>query len=405
MDPGKRTGRHPSNALTAAKVRTALGPAQYADGNGLYLQVDESGARRWFQRMTIRGKRQKIGLGGWPGVSLADAREAALENLRAVRRGEDPRLMRRRANMPTVAEAAATFIAMNVPTWDSAKTLYKWERSFRLYVNPAVGNLPISDVTTADVLAILTPVWTSKAETGRNVRQHLGKVMEWAIVQGYRPDNPAGSILNRVLPKMPAVNTHHPALPYVDVPAALVRIREADAEDVTKLSLEYLVLTASRSTEVRVAKWDEVNWDSATWTVPAERMKGRRGQRREHRVPLASRAVEVLEEARSLKGGRGLIFPSGKGKPISDNTHRKLMTVLGFRTADGRLAVPHGFRSSFKDWASEQTDAPDEVSEAALAHVRKNSTEAAYARSDLFDRRRVLMTQWAEFLGGECRYC
>ena len=395
-----KMGRHPHNALTVAKVRTVKGPGMYADGQGLYLRVDPSGARRWVQRIVIQGKRRNLGLGGWPAVSLAEAREQAIVNLQVIRAGGDPLAVKRREAMPTVAEAAVKVIALNRPTWTNGKHTYQWEMTFSKYVNPVIGSHLVGDVTSADALAVLTPIWTSKHETARRIRQRIGAVMDWAVVQGYRQDNPAGEALTKVLPRMPKTKAHQPALPYTEVSAAVRTFYASDADRATKLSFELLVLTATRSTEVRLAEWDEVDWTSRTWTIPAGRMKGRKGDRREHRVPLSPRALENLLAARGLGDGSGLIFPSPlTGGPISNNTHRKRMQDLGLKAADGRYAVPHGFRSSFRDWAAEKTDAPHAVMEAALAHVVVgNSTEAAYFRSDLFERRRTLMDQWAEYL-------
>ena len=273
--------------------------------------------------------------------------------------------------------------------------------SFSKYANPVLGALPVSEVSSADVLSVLTPIWSSKHETATRVRQRIGAVMDWAVAQGYRLDNPAGTALNRVLPRLPKTMAHHPSVPYSEIPLALKQVWESDAWLTTKLSLEFMVLTAARSTEVRHAAWAEVNWDSATWTVPPERMKGRKGERREHRVPLADRALSILAEARNLKDGIGLIFPSPRsGKPISDMTHRNLMRKLGLRDEKGELAVPHGFRASFRVWGAEQTNLAEELMEAALAHAKGDATEAAYARSDLFERRRQLMDAWAEYLAG-----
>ena len=380
-------------------MRTLKSPGMYADGQGLYLRVDPSGARRWVQRVLVRGKRRNLGLGGWPAVSLAEAREQAIVNLQVIRAGGDPLAIKRREAMPTVAEAAAKVIELNRPTWTNEKHTYQWGMTFSKYVNPIIGSLLVGDVTSADALAVLTPIWTSKHETARRIRQRIGAVMDWAVAQGYRQDNPAGEALSKVLPRMPKTKAHQPALPYIEVSAAVRTFYGSDADRATKLSFELLVLTATRSTEVRLAEWDEVDWLSMTWTIPAGRMKGRKGQRREHRVPLSPRALEILLSARALGDGSGIIFPSPlTGGPISNNTHRKRMQDLDFKALDGRYAVPHGFRSSFRDWASEQTNAPHAVMEAALAHTIPSATEAAYARSDLFDRRRVLMQQWADYL-------
>ncbi len=375
-----------ARSLTAARVRTEKRPGRYHDGQGLYLQVDPSGARRWLQRVVIRGKRTDLGLGGWPLVSLNAAREKAMENRRIARVGGDPRTEKR--DVPTFAEAAAEVIKLNRPTWKNAKHAAQWSSTLRTYVFPHFGSRLVTEVSGSDVMKALTLIWTAKPETARRVRQRVSSVMKWAIANNYRLDNPAGDAIEAVLPKTPRFKAHMAALPYADIPAALDAIRASTARPASRLALDFAVLTAARSGEVRAARWEEVSLDSRVWTVPAARMKAGR----EHRVPLSRRALEVLEEARSLDDGPGLIFPGRSGRPLSDMTFTALLRRLNIP------CVPHGFRSSFRDWAAEQTDAPHAVMEAALAHVVGNSTEAAYFRSDLFERRRTLMDQWAEYL-------
>ena len=372
--------------LTAARVRTEKRPGRYHDGQGLYLQVDPSGARRWLQRVVIRGKRTDLGLGGWPLVSLNAAREKAIENRRLARVGGDPRTAKR--DVPTFAEAAAEVIKLNLPTWKNTKHAAQWSSTLRTYVFPHFGSRLVTEVSGSDVMKVLTLIWTAKPETARRVRQRISAVMKWAIANNYRLDNPAGDAIEAVLPKTSRTQAHHTALHYAAVPAAMRAVRAAKVTESSKLSLEFQVLTASRPGEARNAQWSEMDVGSRTWTIPSERMKADR----EHRVPLSERVMEILAEARNLDDGSGLVFPSRSGRPLSDMTHRKLLRTLGID------CVPHGFRSSFRDWAAEQTDAPHAVMEAALAHVVGNSTEAAYFRSDLFERRRTLMTQWADYL-------
>ena len=372
--------------LTAARVRTEKRPGRYHDGQGLYLQVDPSGARRWLQRVVIRGKRTDLGLGGWPLVPLNAAREKAMENRRIARVGGDPRTEKR--DVPTFAEATAEVIKLNLPTWKNTKHAAQWGSTLRTYVFPHFGSRLVTEVSGSDVMKALTLIWTAKLETARRVRQRISAVMKWAIANNYRLDNPAGDAIEAVLPKTSRTQAHHAALHYTDVPVALDAIRASTARPATRLALDFAVLTAARSGEVRAARRDEVSLDSRVWTVPAARMKAGR----EHRVPLSRRALDVLEEARSLDDGPGLIFPGRSGRPLSDMTFTVLLRRLNIP------CVPHGFRSSFRDWAAEKTDAPHAVMEAALAHVVGDSTEAAYFRSDLFDRRRALMDQWAEYL-------
>ena len=376
--------KHKARPLTAARVRTEKRPGRYHDGQGLYLQVDPSSARRWLQRVVIRGKRTDLGLGGWPLVSLNAAREKALENRRTARSGGDPRTEKR--DVPTFAEAAAEVVEFNRPTWKNAKHAAQWTSTLSTYVFPHFGSRLVSEVSGSDVMKALTLIWTAKPETARRARQRIGAVMKWAIANNYRLDNPAGDAIESVLPKTSRTQAHRAALHYTAVPAAMRAVRASKAS--SKLCLEFQVLTASRPGEARQAQWSEVDADTRTWTIPSERMKADR----EHRVPLSTQTMEILAEARSLDDGSGLVFPSRSGRPLSDMTHRKLLMTLGID------CVPHGFRSSFRDWAAEMTDAPHAVMEAALAHVVGNSTEAAYFRSDLFDRRRTLMTQWADYL-------
>ena len=322
-------------------------------------------------------------------VSLNEAREKAFANRKLARAGGDPRAEGRQETVPTFGEAAQRVIELRRPEWRHPKTARRWEATLRTYAYPFFGNLSLVDVSGADVLRALTPIWTEKPETARSVRGHIRDVMDWAIANGFRPDNPAGDAVRLGLKRVRRAKRHFNALHYTAVPAALRAVRVSKSTESSKLCLEFQVLTASRPGEARNARWSEIDVESRTWTIPSERMKADR----EHRVPLSERAMEILAEARTLDGGSDLVFPSWTGRPLSDMTHRKLLRTLDID------CVPHGFRSSFRDWAAEKTDAPHAVMEAALAHVVGDSTEAAYFRSDLFDRRRALMTQWADYLG------
>ena len=391
MDLPKHRGKRPHNALSAAFVRTAK-PGYYCDGNGLYLRVDRSGVRRWEQRLRIQGRNRTLGLGGYRLVSLAEAREKAFTNRKIARSGGDPRTERHKVrDMPTFAEAAARVLEQKRPGWRSGKHPNDWISSLRAYAFPELSHRPVGEITTADILAVLTPIWHGKHVTARRVRQRIGAVMKWAVAMGLRPDNPAGDVLDQALGRHRVVVQHMRALPHSEVAGAIEAVRTSAASDATKLTFEFMVLTACRSGEVRVAGWDEIDLEAGEWTVPGERMKAQRP----HRVPLSGRAMEILGEARTLGGGGGLVFPSSEGRPLSGST---LSTLLrGLRIA----AVPHGFRSSFRDWCGECSNAPREVAEAVLAHVVRDKVEAAYARSDLFERRRVLMDNWAAYLAGE----
>ena len=332
-----------------------------------------------------------LGLGGYPLVSLAEARNAAFANRQRARAGGDPRAEKRHGQgAPTVEEAAAEVLEQQRPGWRNAKHARDWPRSLRVYAFPRIGAMPVSEVTTADVLAVLTPIWHDKPETARRVRQRIGAVMKWAVAMGHRPDNPAGDALGQALGRQQAVVQHMRALPHGAVADALATVRASQAAVTTKDAFEFLVLTAARSGEVRLATWDEMDLDAGVWTIPAVRMKAKR----DHRVPLSGRVLAILHDARRRSDGTGLVFRSLRGKPLSNTTLSKLTKELGI------AAVPHGFRSSFRDWAAERTNTPREVVEAALAHTVQNPTEAAYARSDLFERRRRLMDDWAAYLDG-----
>ena len=382
--------RHPRNALSASQIRATTQPGLYADGLGLYLKVDEAGTKRWLQRVVVQGKRHHLGLGSWPGVSLKDAREVAVNNRALARTGRNPIHERKQQGMPTFAEAAERVMAFRRPTWRNAKHAAQWRATLATYAYPAIGHRLVGDITSGDILEVLTPIWTVKPETASRVRQRIRAVLDWCIAQGFRADNPAGDAISAVLPRVSKDVTHHRALAYSAVADTLRSMRRASASLATRLCFEFLVVTATRSGEVRHARWKEIDKEDRTWTIPAVRMKAQR----EHRVPLSDHALEVLVQARGLDNGSGLVFPAPRtGKALSDSTLSKMLRVLG------EDAVPHGFRSSFRDWAAECTDTPHAVMEAALAHVVPNAVEAAYARSDLFDRRRDLMQQWADYLG------
>lgn len=390
--------KHPEKALSAAFVRQAKKSGRYADGHGLYLIVDPTGAKRWMQRLTIRGKRCDMGLGSAALVGLAEARETALANRKVARAGGDPLRARREAEaVLTFEEAARKVHELHKPTWRNAKHGAQFISTLETYAFPRLGRLRVPDVTTGDVLSLLSGIWNEKPETARRVRQRIGTVMKWAIAQGWRQDNPAENIA-QALPKAKRAPARRKALPYAEVAGCIETVQASGAGAATKLALEFLVLTASRSGEVREAHWGEFDFHGAngatmatraTWLVPAARMKAKR----EHRVPLSARALGILREAEGLADGSGLVFPGTRsGRPLSDMTLSKLVKELGFE------ADVHGFRTSFRTWAQERTNFPREVAEAALAHVVKDKAEAAYARSDVFDKRRKMMESWGTYL-------
>ena len=382
--------------LSATFVKTVNVPGRYGDGRGglgLSLLVRPGSRNRvakcWTQSVRIGGRPTSLGLGRYPVVTLALARQRALENAQAIAEGRDPR-RRSGRGAPTFAEAADKVMAIHAGNWKpGGRTEDSWRSTLRDYILPRLGDMPVDAVTGGDVMAVLQPIWTEKRETAKRVRSRIGAVMKWAVAQGHRPDNPAGEALAAALPNNAGRRVHHKALPHVEVGAALRKVRGSDAYRGAVLALELLVLTATRSGEVRTAVWDDIDMEGAVWTIPAERMKAGL----EHRVPLSDRALRVLDEARrELTHGDGILFPSPTGCVQRAQTLAKLLHGRGVD------AVPHGFRSSFRDWAAECTDAPREVCELALAHVNRDRVEAAYRRSDLFDRRRTLMQQWADYL-------
>lgn len=391
---GKSRGKHEEKRLTAATVRSLKEPGFYGDGNGLYLKVDKNGAKRWVQRIVINGKRRDIGLGSAALVGLADAREAALQQRKAARAGGDPVAEKRRLqSVLTFEEAAKKVHELSAPTWRNEKHGKQWLSTLEAFVFPHIGSKRINAVTSSDVLSALTPIWNRNPETARRVKQRVGTVFKWAMAQGWRADNPADTIA-KALPKHDRSRVQHRrALPCEQVGATIKTVRASEAATATKLAFEFMVLTAARSGEVRGALWGEMDLERREWTIPASRMKAKKP----HRVPLTPRCLDILRQAESIRrSDSDLVFPGAVGgKPLSDMTLSKLMKELKIE------AVPHGFRSSFRDWAGEQTAYPREVIEFALAHVIKDKAEAAYARSDLFEKRKGLMAEWSLYIGSK----
>ena len=380
---------------TAVAVRNEKTPGRHSVGETLYLMVWPSGSKSWVQRISIKGERKDIGLGPHPPVSLAQARQKARENRSLVKSGGNPLAVKREearlAETPTFEQLARQHIAENRHSWKNLKHKAQWESTLKTYAFPKLGALKVNEIDRKHVVEVLSPIWTTKAETARRVRQRIRSVMDRAIALEYVDYNPAGDAINGALARQRRTKNHHRALPYGNLPAALQAIREFTASPPVKLGFEMLALTACRSGEVRGMTWDEVDLQEATWTVPAERMKA--GE--PHRVPLSRRALAILGEARNLSDGNGLVFPALRSRGVlSDMVFTQLLRRLDLDF------VPHGLRSSFRDWAAEKTDAPHAVVERALAHTVGNATEAAYFRSDLFDLRRKLMEDWSGFLEG-----
>lgn len=394
------TTRRSGNRLTAALIRSPLEPGKYHDGGGmgLYLWVKPNGSRFWIQRIMVHGRRREFGLGSPPVVTLAKAREVALDNKRTVREGIDPLKARQEAEaVPTFAEASRTVHKLHLPTWRNEKHGQQFIATLETYAFPRIGKMKVGDVTTADVLAVLAPIWNIKRETARRTKQRIGMVMKWAVAKGWRQDDPSMAI-TQALPKDKQEKAHRKALPYGEVAACMKVVEESAAGLSTKLAFRLLVLTASRSNEIRLARWGQIDWKGQggpIWTRPAAVMKAKKA----HSVPLSEDAVNVLvaaSEISNAKDPEALIFPGTvRGKPLSDATLLKLVRENGFD-----IDI-HGFRTSFRTWTQEKTTFPREVAEAALAHTIKDKAEAAYARSELMDKRRALGEAWATYIAQE----
>ena len=382
-------------ALSATRVRALKDPGRYSDGGGLHLFIGKTGRKSWVLRITIDGRRRDIGLGGFPTVSLAQAREKAANHRAAVAEGRDPLAEKRAPAMPTFREAAHTVHQANKPRWRSGKHVANWMQTLERHAMPALGNSPLDRIDRAAVLRVLSPIWTTRPETARKVRQRMRAVFRWAMAHGFMETNPAGEAIDGALPPMPKVKSHFRALPHQEVGAALRTVDASHASMSARLCFRFLVLTAASSGEARGATWDEIEFRDRVWRIPPDRIKA--GE--EHRVPLSEQAIDVLGEASGLRDESGLVFPSPmkRKSTMSDMTLTKLLRSTGL----AERATVHGFRSSFKNWTLEQTDTPWAVSEAALAHTLGNSTEQAYARSDLFERRRALMQLWADYVTGQ----
>ncbi len=383
--------------LTAAKVKAIKKPGRYGDGNTLLLNVAPGGSKSWIQRITIAGKCHDIGLGGWPIVSLEKARRRAFENRVAVSEGRDPLAEKRRAKTPTFREAAERTYEGLKPRWRSTKGTKNWIQQLERHAFSRLGDLPVDTIGREDVLAVLTPIWTCKPETARRVRRNIRATLSWCQASGYVETNVAGEAIDGALPSMPAVKENYRSLPYQEVPEAVVIVWASRASLAAKACLEFVVLTACRSGEARNAEWREIDLEAREWRIPSQRMKGGK----EHRQPLSNAAVAVLEKAREIDDGSGLIFPSPvrKGKPLSDMSLTKLLRDTGI----AERAVVHGFRSSFRTWASECTNADHAVMELCLAHAVGSSVERSYARSDLYQKRARLLAQWGAFVRGGAR--
>ena len=384
-------------ALAVSKIHA---PGMHFVGGvqGLALQLTAGSGKSWLLRVVIAGKRREMGLGSYPGVSLAQARVKASEAREMIRRGADPIECQRvalstlRASVLaalTFDQCAASYISAHEAGWKNAKHGQQWSNTLAQHASPVMGSLLVRDVGLPHVLAVLEPIWRTKTETASRLRGRIELVLDWATARGYRDGlNPARwrGHLDKLLPKPGKVSKveHHPALQAADMAAFMVRLRAAEGTGAR--ALEFVILTAARSGEVRGARWSEIDRTEKTWLIPADRMKASK----EHRVPLSDAALALLD-AMPVIAGNDLVFPAPRGGVLSDMTLTACMRRMNLD------AVPHGFRSTFRDWASELTSYPRDVAEMALAHTIGDKVEAAYRRGDLFEKRRLMMADWAKF--------
>lgn len=386
---GKSVGK-----LTALQVRNAK-PGKHMDGGGLFLIVGEHGAKSWILRMQHAGKRRDYGLGSLRDVSLSEAREAATAVRKMVLSGIDPVAEKKKEAMPTFREAAHMVYAEIFSTWKNKKHGEQWISSLENHTFADLGDMLVGDIDTGHIRDCLVKIWLTVPETARRVRQRIGTVLDFAHVKGWRQAEAPMRAVSRGLPKQPKGVSHHEALPWAEVPKFVARMPEMlGANDVSRLAMEFIILTATRTGEGRGAVWSEFDIDDRLWTIPKERMK----MDRPHRIPLADRCLAILEEMKEYRvttARSALVFPGAKaGRPISNVT-----LTMQLRRA-GLSFTMHGFRSSFRDWCAEATETPDEVAEACLAHIVKGKAKAAYLRTDHLEKRRSVMEEWAAFVTG-----
>ena len=387
--------------LTALEAKRMVKPGRYGDGGGLWLQVRDAEKRSWLFRYTVHGKPREMGLGAFPDFALAEAREAATAARKLLHTGVDPiehrtavrAAAKAEAQVNTFRDVATKYIESHKAAWRNEVHINQWTATLTAYAYPEIGDVAVRAITTEAVMRVLDPIWRSKPETASRIRGRLESVLDYAKAQGWRTgENPARwrGHLDNLLPARSKVATvtHHPALPWKDIAAFMTAL--ADKPGTAALALKFVILTACRTGEAIGAQWQEVDLTSAVWTVPAERMKAGR----EHRVPLSGPALDVLDRMKPLATNPGdFVFPGeGKSKHLSNMA----LSVLLRRMGRQDITV-HGFRSTFRDWASESTTYSREVAEKALAHSLKDKVEAAYRREDLLPKRAEMMADWATF--------
>jgi integrase len=384
--------------LSARAVQSAKKPGMYADGKGLYLRVGPSGSKSWVYRYRGTDGRHDLGLGPYPDFSLAEARERATAPRKLRYDGNDPLTLKRTlrasarlsaaAKAMTFAACAEQYIKAHAAGWRGGKSEQQWRHSFRDFVFPLFGDLPVQSIDVALVMKAIEPIWTAKPETANRVRGRIEAVLDWATAREFRTgDNPArwkGRIKNLLpAPRKVAKTQHRAALPYSEIGAFMVELRRQDK--VAARALEFAILTAARTGEVLGARWDEIDLEAAVWTVPGSRMK----EGHEHRVPLSEAALAV---AAAMPRRSDFVFPARTGQALHDTMMNKILSSMGRRDV-----TVHGFRSTFRDWAAERTTFPAEVAEMALAHTVADKVEAAYRRGDLFAKRRQLAAAWGQY--------
>ena len=381
--------------LTALKVKNAK-PGRYSDGNGLSLLVKPSGGRSWVLRIQKNGKRHDYGLGSavpLKGLTLADARQRAYEIRMIVESGGTPPSRRRNQksdtrSTPTFKQACQTVHQERAEGWKNKRHTDSWLTTLEHYAWPEIGEMQIDQIEANHVLKLLTPIWLSKAETARRVKQRVGAVLDWAHASGFRQTEAPMRSINKGLPRQPRRDNHMAAMPYEDLPAFMRDLRQSDT--MGRLALRFTILTAARSGEVRGATWKEMDLKEHVWKVPADRMKAGR----EHLSPLNDEALEILKIASQISTHTDdQVFPGARNRPLSDMTLTKVL-----RDACIPDFTVHGFRSSFRDWAAEKTSYAGEIVESALAHTVANKVEAAYRRTNYLEKRRDLMADWAIYL-------
>ncbi|MCP3679158.1 MAG: tyrosine-type recombinase/integrase [Gammaproteobacteria bacterium] len=385
--------------LTPRKVITAS-TGKYEDGGGLRLIVSKAGGKKWILRFTINGKRREMGLGGFPAVSLGDARNKAAKCRQQVLQGFDPIAVRHKmpTTAPTFTMCAARYIKSQRRGWKNRKHAKQWASTLRTYACPVIGAKVIDSIETQDILSILTPIWTTKTETAKRLQGRMENIFDYALAHKYREGlNPAQwrGYLDKLLPKPARVKkvAHHPAMPHYEACQFIAELKDNNSN--SSLALQFLILTATRTSEVLQAQWHEIDTANNIWTIPAERMK----TKREHRVPLSRQSMEIINKLPSVAGNPYLFTGARRGRSLSNMALLQLMRGMGYGVGGDRgNYVPHGFRSSFRDWSGEISSYPRDVAEMALAHVIANKVEAAYRRGDLFSKRSNMMQDWADYL-------